>query len=876
MKKCLLSFVILLVTVAPLWASHIVGGEFELRHLEGYQYELTLIQYFDQVNGLAGAEDTFTDAVIYRKSDNTQMRIVRLNNVGSTYVPYTNPACSDERLQTRRILYKNTITLPPEEFNDPEGYYVVYERCCRNYVIDNLEFDGTGQAFYLEFPPVTKDGQPFINTTPILFPPLSDYASVNQYFYFDFSGTDLDGDSLAYSMVVPLNSSETNPTNAVNSNPVPFPKPGPHGEVVFVDGIGVDNMVPGSPDLQIDQKGILRVRPSEIGLFAFAIKVEEFRDGEKIGEVRRDFQMLVIDNDPGTAPVVQSRVKGSNTFIQDETLQIGIDDEHCLEVLITDADPDEQIAIRAEGVNFPDEINGLLSDTLGLLSGTNDTLKFEFCLPECPYIDGPMIIDLIVGDDACSVPLTDTLRLTVNLEGPKNDDPFIVNNPQTLDVEVEVGETFTLDVQGLDDDDDQLILEALGDGFDLSNYGMELQEVLLVPGEVRKTFVWTADCERYDFSRQSEFEVDIQLSDDSDCSLGAPDILRLRLKINLPSNNQPSVFTEGLEDSVIDVRIEDLLSFNVIAEDIDQELVSLTAVSNGFNLSDIGINFQDNAGLQRTSSPFRWEPTCDNVDLNQRSRFDITFIATGETVCGQPQIDSTRVTINVLPPPNQAPEVFLRDVSDSTLQGTIEAPIAFTVVGRDEDSDDILTLRLAQALVNGNEVSLDATTFSFTNVRGRGTVASRFFWIPDCSFLPEDFEDATFDLFFVVEDDACFANERDTVQVTLEIDVPSLNFGDFTPDNAFTPNRDGWGDFFFLNFCDSPANDCDLPVGNCANAFEKIDIFNRWGKLVYTSDNLNFQWYADGMSGGAYYYLAYYSRETYKGRVYVHVPGGTE
>ena len=35
MKKRLLSFVILLMMATPLWASHIVGGEFELRHLEG-------------------------------------------------------------------------------------------------------------------------------------------------------------------------------------------------------------------------------------------------------------------------------------------------------------------------------------------------------------------------------------------------------------------------------------------------------------------------------------------------------------------------------------------------------------------------------------------------------------------------------------------------------------------------------------------------------------------------------------------------------------------------------------------------------------------------------------------------------------------------
>ncbi|MEO0334063.1 MAG: gliding motility-associated C-terminal domain-containing protein, partial [Bacteroidota bacterium] len=278
MKKCLLFSILCVAFLKTTYATHIVGGEFELRHIEGFQYRLNLIQYFDDVNGNPDAEDDFAVVSIFRKSDNSLVGNFQLNNVSQEFVEYTNPECTIDELSTRRILYTAVIELSPTIYNEPEGYYVVYERCCRNYVTENLELpEETGQTFYLEFPPVTKNGSPFVNTTPILFPPLSDYACINKPFYFDFAGTDPDGDSLVYSLAVPLNSSAF--------EALPTPTPAPPDPVDVKDEFNVNNMVPGTPPLRINQEGLLTVTPSQLGLFVFAIKVEEFRNGEKIGEV---------------------------------------------------------------------------------------------------------------------------------------------------------------------------------------------------------------------------------------------------------------------------------------------------------------------------------------------------------------------------------------------------------------------------------------------------------------------------------------------------------------------------------------------------------------------------------------------------------------
>lgn len=870
MKKFTLSLLICFVFFKTIEASHIVGGEFELRHIENYQYRLNLIQYFDDATGNPEAEDQDAPVYIFRKSDNALMSTIILNNVGSEFVDYTNPECAIAELATRKILYTKQIELSPEIYNDPQGYYVIYERCCRNNFIDNINPDfrsNSGQTFYLEFPPVVKDGKAFVDTTPILLPPLSDYAVINRPFYFDFSGTDLDDDSLVYSLAHPLNSSVTDVGRPTIPSPAPYPL------IELADGISVNNLIPGSPSLRISQNGLLTLTPSELGLFVFAVIVEEFRNGEKIGEVRRDFQMLVIDYDPGENPIIKARVKGETEFYQEgTTLQFGLEAEKCLELFVTDADPEEVITVEAIGVNFDQNIQDLISPRLSILNGPNDTLKLDFCLPDCPYMRGPMIIDLIAYDDACSVPLRDTLRLTIEVDGPQNSDPFIVGNPNILNVNLNVGENYELEIQGLDEDEDVLILEAFGDDFDLDDLGIELREQLLVPGEVKKVLTWTPDCEAFDFRAQNEFTVFVELDDESECGLGEPDRLEIRFTINLPDNNRPKITLDGLEETEITVRINEQISFDVIAEDVDSDLLDLRAVGDGFELADYSINFPGNSGIRKISSPFGWRLSCNDIDLAERSTFDIIFLSTDQTGCSDPATDSLRVRVNVLPPNNDAPTVFIRDIEADSVRGAVGAPVVLDVIGTDENESDILTLRLAEVQLNGQPLDLEITSFRFQNARGRGSVSSRFFWVPDCSLLPPDFVEGFFTLVFTVDDDQCFNSKSDTTSIVISVGVLPLEFDEFEPKNAFTPNGDGSGDFFHLNFCNNVTNGCDLPSGTCANSFQRIEIYNRWGRLVYQSGEPNFQWHAQDMPGGAYFYLVHYTREVYKGQVFIHVP----
>jgi len=292
LRKLKITVFLFLISNVSLWATHIVGGEFELIHIEGFRYKLRLIQYFDVVFGNPGAEDQASVVSIFRNSDNNLMSTVILILTERVLVEYTTPSCAIGQLVTRKLVYESEILLEPstvingvfqnDGYDDPEGYHVVMERCCRNNVISNAfqPFpNSVGQTWTLDFPPVIKDGQRFINSSPVLFPPLSDYACVNQLYFFDFAGTDLDGDSITYTLVTPFNSS------AIIALPTAQPKP--HNDIIWNSGIDINNVIPGNPSLNTTIDGFLTVNPSQSGLFVFALLAEEFRDGEKIGEVRQ-------------------------------------------------------------------------------------------------------------------------------------------------------------------------------------------------------------------------------------------------------------------------------------------------------------------------------------------------------------------------------------------------------------------------------------------------------------------------------------------------------------------------------------------------------------------------------------------------------------
>ena len=721
--KFWLSLLINLCLVGQALATHIVGGEFELTHLSRDTYQLTLNMYFDNLNGNPGALDPGVIASIFEKGTNQRVMEVSMPLFSSTGVPYTSIACTSRALSTNKLVYKNSLQLSPNLFNNPEGYYVVWERCCRNNVISNIiDPQNAGQAFYMEFPAVVRNRQPFINSSPQLFPPVSDYACLNELFYYDFGGKDPDGDSLVYEMITPLNGS---------SSPIePWPIPasaGPYSLVRWAAGLGVENQIPGNPSVSIDRAtGRLTVRPNLLGLFVFGVRCSEFRNNEKIGEIRRDFQLLVLNCPTNQKPQISARVQGEKLFYKEgDTLRITATGNRCLDIFMSDGDENEPLTISYKPVNFS-MTDQIISVTSGVVNqgGIQDSLKATVCFPGCLDSQGKTyLLDVLVKDDGCSLPKTDTIHLTVITE---------------------------------------------------------------------------------------------------------------------PIPNQPPTIRTTAPNPIITAKLGDVLSFDVIGTDPDNELVSVKLNPRNFNAATQKINFKEASGNGSVTAPFEWQIDCQAAG---QESYLLDFVAT-TMVCNKEV--TTTTTIEVRPEaPNSPPDIRTL-LADQTIEIPFGSSVSDSIFGLDPDVNPIVLE------ASGDGFALADYGMQFTPVKGNGAARTHFTWTPDC----RAFDKESFKVNFSVQEQACNPNAAKVKSVVFKVQPPKP--AAFTPANIFTPNGDGLNDYFQMP---------DLPPDFCQSVFASIKVFNRWGREVYTSKNREFKWNGQGATDGVYYYLITFSDKEYKGYV---------
>jgi hypothetical protein len=897
-KKLLLLFFSLLTS--SLWASHIVGGEFEILHISGSTYRVNLIYYFDTFSkNFQGTppelqEKTLT-ARIFRKSDNAGMRNVVLTFVSPrTKVSYTQPACSSGEVVTDKLIYTAIIELPSDTYNDPDGYYIAWERCCRNYTITNIYSEepspgksaskSAGQTFYLEFPAVTKNGQPFINSSPHLFPPLSDYACILRPYYVDFAGVDDDGDSLVYSLTTPLSTHTVDATPPLN--PAPYPL------ITWRPGYGVNTITKGNPDFRISKAGMITVTPpATLGLFVFAIKVEEFRNKEKIGESRRDFQMLVVDCKEAFPPQIVGKKKTALTIYSDQmdvSFSNSVNDaDRCIEVTISDPDASrveedftEKINIRVVGLNFKSpELNKILPQIKSATLKNGSTATFNICLPRCPFVEGgPYKIGIIAMDDACSLPLLDTLKVNVTVEPPPNTAPYFTTAVSTSN-QLNEGESRSWPFQIKDDDGDELVLFQLTDGFVMSDVGMKVKVINQVNGLINGELTWDAACDKYDFSKRTNFKITLIVEDQDECKLTNPVLAEYNLSIRLPGNADPIIDTNLTTDPMervvdgIERKVFQSLSFKVTGSDlVDNDFVNLRMIPIDFKPSDFGITFPKTFAKGLAQSTFQWNMNCAKFDLKKKDLFEVMFIAVDSTnKCRIRKADTVNVKIKVLPPDNVGPLISVRSLNpeltliNNHMNVTLGQQIILGLEGSDADifpQKDSIKLSLARA--NGDD---KPEGYSFTDAKGVGLVASTFTWNPDCSIFENGVYENKYAFKFYLKDNRCIIPKADSVEVKITLKDVNGSTGNFIPVNFFTPNGDGKNDYYAMQVQDEltgePIN--ILPADNCAGHFEIIQIVNRWGNIVFESYDRNFRWYGKDEAAGVYYYHIKYSDREYKG-----------
>lgn len=256
-----------------------MGGEIVVQHDQGSNYEVLLTLYRDT---LGISMQTNQDFIIYDVNGN---QVLIANSVldPMSFHPVFG-------LQNGSVLpmfpygvevyhFSSIVSLP-----NPGNYTVSWSQCCRNSAIQNLGNPSTNSLqLFTEFTvfgssniPSGNNGNssPYFLVKPVVFLP------VNTPWQYNPLPFDPDGDSLSWSLDVPHDESIGNPTG------IPIPSytnpPSATGTTFSID----------------PNTGTISWTASILGNFVYAVTCEEFRNGIKIGEIRRDMQFIVLPQGP--------------------------------------------------------------------------------------------------------------------------------------------------------------------------------------------------------------------------------------------------------------------------------------------------------------------------------------------------------------------------------------------------------------------------------------------------------------------------------------------------------------------------------------------------------------------------------------------------
>ncbi len=303
--------ILLFLSPLAMKSIHIVGGEMTYEYLGGTDYLFTLKVYRD-CNGVGGAEfDSSAPIGIFDGNNNlitvefmSDLNIVLLDtdvNFGCANV--NAPVCVQEGT------YTSIVQLPA----NTTGYWVAYQRCCRNGTIVNLNAPGDMGATYAAFvPPTVTVG---VNSSPAFndFPPVG--ICQNIPFSFDHSASDIDGDSLAYSFCTPY-------TGGSTAYPAPNPPSAPiWNTILWGGGYSALNPIDAAPGFAIDPlTGEITGTPNQQGQYVVGVCVKEYRDGVEISEIRRDFQFNIVAC-PSLVVSAFANFSGSQTFCTGTTVE---------------------------------------------------------------------------------------------------------------------------------------------------------------------------------------------------------------------------------------------------------------------------------------------------------------------------------------------------------------------------------------------------------------------------------------------------------------------------------------------------------------------------------------------------------------------------
>jgi gliding motility-associated-like protein len=325
-------FLLFLLLFPSIWlsAKHIIGGEVTYEYLStsvsgtSKRYRFTMTIYRDCSDPTGALFDNPAQMAIYRGTNGSNVRIDQftisiddfkaLEPIPPECVSQLPPVCVERAIY---IFERDLPVLSPGE-----SYFIVYQRCCRNATIKNIVLPGEVGATYsveVTYTAMTVAGN---NNTPTFksFPPI--IICNNFPINFDHGALDVDGDQLVYSFCSPQDGggnilSGPNATSCNGVRPTPPCGP-PFDNVPFaVPTYTPSNPMGGNPQVSINPvSGLITGKPNQLGQYVLAVCVQEFRNGQLLSTIKRDFQFNVADCQPTViANIEEDTLVGVKQFV---------------------------------------------------------------------------------------------------------------------------------------------------------------------------------------------------------------------------------------------------------------------------------------------------------------------------------------------------------------------------------------------------------------------------------------------------------------------------------------------------------------------------------------------------------------------------------
>lgn len=315
MKKGWILGVLLLGLLPTVFGRHIKGGEINYVYLgpgiSGTdRFQITLRLFLEC--GASGQQlDPDANIGIFRNANETAVggSPFSFPLVGDEFINLTtpNPCISMPSGVCYRLrTYSRTIDLP----KDPEGYTMVFQRCCRINGLVNLSPNGNiGSSYTCKMYGTNVLGTG-TNSSPAFA--VKDTVLICQLrpFTLDFSAEDPDGDSLSYEFCDAYTAQQNGQGGVIN--------PVPPSQIGFVSyAAGFSGPAPLGADASINpQTGkIAGIAPAG-GDYVISVCVKEWRNGKVLSEHRKDFNLKVDQQCDLAAALLKPSYTNCDTLLQ--------------------------------------------------------------------------------------------------------------------------------------------------------------------------------------------------------------------------------------------------------------------------------------------------------------------------------------------------------------------------------------------------------------------------------------------------------------------------------------------------------------------------------------------------------------------------------